>query len=73
MNYELKGLEQKHEIRKIISRPILFIGTSIHFTAIPMHQLIGSIFIAQLNDQTISLSQYILAGLVYNFFDYIFI
>ena len=55
-------MEQKHKIPKIISRPILFVGTSIHYTGIPMYQIIGSIFIAQLNDKDLSTSDYFLAA-----------
>jgi len=60
----LKCIEQKHHVSKVISRPILFVGTSIHFTGTPLRQLIGAIFIAQINNKELSVSDYFLTAVL---------
>ena len=56
------GVEQKIRIPRIISRPILFIGTSVHFSSSPVFQIIAAIYLAQINKIEISLSHYLLTA-----------
>jgi len=58
----LKCVEQKNRIPKIISRPILFIGTSVHYSGSPVYQVIGALFIAQINNKSLTIGQYFLTS-----------